>query len=111
MPPPERSEGYPQHISEGLKALSEGLKPLVLGYHGGMTTSEKRENVTLTDVFMPEDLCARCAEEDPVADIFLVAVPSPSSTFKQTKLFFCSEKCRGMFARGWKAARELDGVL
>ena len=68
-----------------------------------METIEK----TLTDVFMPEDLCARCAEEEPVQEISLFLTPSPSSTYKPTMIFFCTEKCRDEFVRGWTAAREL----
>jgi hypothetical protein len=74
------------------------------------------QELTLTDVFMPEDLCARCAEQEPLAAIFLVLKPrsdsslnpSPSSTLKPCKVFFCTQKCRNLFVRGWRATRSLN---
>ena len=62
---------------------------------------------SLLDVFMPEDLCARCAEEEAVAGISLLATPSPSSSFSTVKLSFCSLACRDSFVRGWSAAKGL----
>ena len=56
----------------------------------------------LIDTFMPDDLCARCAEREPVM----------FSKFKYQnqeliKLGFCSEVCEMRFVRGMVAAREL----
>ena len=61
---------------------------------------------TLTDVYMPEDLCARCAEEEPSTKYCLLLTPSPSSTFKPTKVFFCSEDCLDRFVVGWESLKE-----
>lgn len=66
---------------------------------------EIQEN--LLDVFMPNDLCARCDEEEAEAGISLIADPSPSSSFVSTKLSFCSLACRDSFVRGWSAAKGL----
>lgn len=61
---------------------------------------------SILDVFMPEDLCARCGEEEPSTKYCLLATPSPSSKYTTTKLFFCSESCKLRFVVGWKAMQE-----
>lgn len=68
------------------------------------------ETRTLIDVFMPNDLCARCDENEPRREFSLIAEPSPPSTFEPTRLSFCSAECRRLFVRGWGAAKELDGL-
>ena len=68
------------------------------------------ETCTLIDVFMPSDLCARCDEREPRRELSLHLTPSPSSTYKSTRLSFCSAECRRLFVRGWDAAKELNGL-
>ena len=58
----------------------------------------------LLDVFMPEDLCARCAEQEAAPEITVIVTTndSPSSI---TRLAFCSELCKSGFVRGADAIR------
>ncbi len=74
----------------------------------GMNITEEITN--LIDVFMPEDLCARCAEKEPKLSISLLITPSPSSTFTPTRLSFCSKYCLEQFVVGWKGARGMESA-
>ena len=65
-----------------------------------MTTS-------LIDVFMPNDLCARCDEEEAVTE-FRVTVERDSET---AKLAFCTERCQEAFVRGAQAVKELPDAF
>ncbi len=60
----------------------------------------------LLDVFMPEDLCARCGERDPLQKYFLGVENSGASV----RLHFCSEICLSKFVVGMEAAQGMkDG--
>lgn len=62
---------------------------------------------SLIDVYMPNDLCARCDEAEPLLACSLTLTPSPSSTYKPCRISFCGSECRDSFVGGFKAAREL----
>ena len=66
---------------------------------------------SLIDVFMPNDLCARCDEEEPVKEHSLVMDSFYLSDVKQTvKLSFCTARCKEAFVRGAEAVKELPDV-
>ncbi len=55
--------------------------------------------MSLLDVFMPEDLCARCAEEEPTREFF-VTVTRESET---VRLAFCGPDCKRAFVVGYNS--------
>ncbi len=61
---------------------------------------------TLLDVFMPNDLCARCDEVEPVDDL-KVRISTDEET---ANLHFCSYACQDAFVRGAAAVKELPDV-
>lgn len=71
------------------------------------------EPKTLIDVFMPNDLCAKCDEAEPLREYSVLLEPSPSSTrgFTPTRISFCSEFCKSEFVRTFDAVRSLDPDL
>ena len=62
---------------------------------------------SLIDVFMPNDLCARCDELEPADEITLM-VGTPDQT---ARLAFCTETCKESFVRGAEAVKELPDVF
>jgi hypothetical protein len=63
--------------------------------------------MNLIDVFMPNDLCARCDEYDPLKDVrVLIQVGE-----EKTLLAFCSVECKEAFVRGSEAIKELPDVF
>ena len=66
------------------------------------------EPTNLIDVFMPEDLCARCADAEPLTKFSLILTPSPSSTWRPARVSFCSSECRKVFVDAWQALGGVD---
>jgi hypothetical protein len=62
---------------------------------------------SLIDVFMPNDLCARCDEQEPVNEFKVFFTTSEDSA----NLHFCTESCKGAFVRGAAAVKELPDVF
>jgi hypothetical protein len=68
--------------------------------------------MSLIDTFMPNDLCARCDEGEPVDDLYVTIDVVFDSMEKATaKLHFCSYACKEAFVRGAHAVKELPDVL
>jgi hypothetical protein len=63
--------------------------------------------MSLIDTFMPNDLCARCDEGEPVDDL-KVRISVAAET---ANLHFCSYACKERFVRGAAAVKELPDVL
>lgn len=62
---------------------------------------------SLLDVFMPNDLCARCDEVEPIDDL-KVRITVEDQT---ANLHFCSYRCKESFVRGAHAVQEVGDVL
>ncbi len=63
--------------------------------------------MSLLDVFMPNDLCARCDEEEATTSLSL----SVRRDLESARLSFCSERCQERFVRGMDAVKELPDVF
>ena len=62
---------------------------------------------SLIDTFMPNDLCARCDEQEPVHDFRLLF----KTETEQAILHFCTAACLNDFVRGAEAVKELPDVF
>lgn len=58
------------------------------------------------DALMPNDLCARCDEEEAVFSHVFKTSFGPEES--QIKLGFCSVRCEAAFVQGITAAKELQ---
>lgn len=65
------------------------------------------EELSLIDIFMPNDLCARCDEREPSRDCTIM-FSTPDET---ARLAFCDHECRSAFVRGAEAVQELPDVV
>ncbi len=61
---------------------------------------------SLIEVFMPDDLCARCDDQEPKWGIFVIAVRGDETA----KLCFCTEACKSAFIAGYWAIRSTEQV-
>lgn len=62
------------------------------------------EYIPLLDVFMPEDLCARCNENEADNKFYWIATNEQESV----RLAFCSSECHAAFWRGWDAVTSTE---
>lgn len=63
--------------------------------------------MSLLDTFMPNDLCARCDEVEPV-DELKVRIEVNGDL---ANLHFCSYRCKESFVRGAHAVKELPDAF
>jgi hypothetical protein len=67
--------------------------------------------MNLIDVFMLNDLCARCDEQEPSDDLKVRITVVTKDGPETANLHFCTERCKEAFVRGADAVKELPDVF